>query len=46
MKHINHPNIVEFYDYYTDKRNIYLVLEYLAGGELYEEIVEKEAYTE
>lgn len=39
MKHINHPNIVEFYDYYVDKKNIYLVLEYLAGGELYEEIV-------
>ena len=46
MKNISHPNIVEFYDFYADKKNIYLVLEYLAGGELYEEIMEKEIYTE
>jgi serine/threonine protein kinase len=46
MKNISHPNIVEFYDFYSDKKNIYLVLEYLAGGELYEEILEKEVYTE
>lgn len=46
MKNIQHPNIVEFYDFYTDKKNIYLILEYLAGGQLYEEIVEKETYTE
>ncbi len=35
MKNIQHPNIVEFYDFYADKKNIYLILEYLAGGELY-----------
>ena len=46
MKNIHHPNIVEFYDYYADKKNIYLVLEYLSGGELYEEIMEKEVYSE
>lgn len=46
MKNISHPNIVDFYDFYADKKNIYLVLEYLAGGELYEEIMEKEVYTE
>lgn len=46
MKNINHPNIVEFYDCYSDSKHIYLVLEYLSGGELYEEICEKEVYTE
>jgi serine/threonine protein kinase len=39
MKNIQHPNIVEFYDYYSDKKSIYLVLELLGGGELYEEIM-------
>jgi serine/threonine protein kinase len=35
MKNINHPNIVEFYDNFEDSKQIYLVLEYLSGGELY-----------
>lgn len=41
MKQLNHPNIVDFYAEYQDKKNIYLVLEYLEGGELYEHILEK-----
>ena len=32
MKNIQHPNIVEFYDYFSDQKYIYLVLEYLSGG--------------
>lgn len=46
MKNIQHPNIVEFYDYFSDQKYIYLVLEYLSGGELYDEIAEKVVYTE
>ena len=46
MRHIQHPNIVDFYAVYSDAKNIYLVLEYLEGGELYEHIMEKEVYTE
>lgn len=46
MRHIQHPNIVDFYSVYMDEKNIYLVLEYLEGGELYEHIMEKEVYTE
>lgn len=45
MRNISHPNIVEFFDYFTDDKYIYLVLEYLSGGELYQEICEKEVYT-
>ena len=29
MRHIQHPNIVDFYAVYSDAKNIYLVLEYL-----------------
>lgn len=36
MKNIQHPNIVEFYDHYSDPKHIYLILEYLSGGELYD----------
>lgn len=46
MRNIQHPNIVEFYDYFSDKKYIYLILEYLSGGELYDEIAEKVVYTE
>lgn len=46
MQRISHPNIVDFYDHFTDDKYIYLVLELLSGGELYQEICEKEVYTE
>lgn len=46
MKNIQHPNIVDFFDYFSDPKYIYLVLEYLSGGELYDEIAEKVVYTE
>lgn len=46
MKHIQHPNIVDFYDVFMDEKSIYLVLEFLEGGELYDHIMEKEMYTE
>ena len=39
MKEINHPNIVSFYDVFKDPKKIYLVLEYLEGGELYDHIL-------
>ncbi len=32
MERISHPNIVEFYDHFTDDKYIYLVLEFLSGG--------------
>ncbi len=33
--HLHHPNIVQLYGYFHDKKAVYLILEYLAGGELY-----------
>ena len=41
-----HPNIVELYDVYLDPNCMYLVLELLAGGELFTRIVEVGAYSE
>jgi len=41
MKLINHPNILGLYDVYENKKNLYLVLEHVGGGELFEYLVKK-----
>lgn len=35
---LKHPNIVNLLGYFHDSRNVYLILEYLANGELYKSI--------
>ena len=39
---LDHPNIVKYYETYTDEKYIYLVMEYIDGGELLEKITEQE----
>jgi len=46
MKRLKHPNIVALYDVFDDPTNISLVLEYVSGGELYDEIVKRGSFTE
>lgn len=43
---IAHPNIVQLYETYEDKAKVYLVMELVTGGELFDRIVEKGSYTE
>lgn len=43
---LTHPNIVQLYETYEDKSKIYLVMELVTGGELFDRIVEKGSYTE
>ena len=43
---VDHPNIVKLYEVFQDSSYYYLVLEYMAGGELFDKIVLKETYTE
>ncbi len=43
---VSHPNIVRGYDFFEEEKNIYLILEYLAGGELFDRIVKKTYYNE
>lgn len=42
LKTLDHPNVIRLYEIYQDPEYIYLVQEYLEGGELFEYIVKKE----
>ena len=38
LKMLRHKNIVQLYDTVTSNRHIYLIMEYVDGGDLYEYI--------
>ena len=44
MKLLNHPHIVHLEDYFEDDEYIYIIMEYLSGGDLLEFIEEKENF--
>lgn len=46
MHRIEHENCVKLYEMYESKRKVYMVLEYLTGGELFDRIVQKGSYSE
>jgi serine/threonine protein kinase len=39
---LDHPNIVKYYETYVDDKFIYLVMEYIGGGELFDKIAKQE----
>ncbi|KAA1100401.1 hypothetical protein PGTUg99_026045 [Puccinia graminis f. sp. tritici] len=41
MKLIDHPNVMRLYDVYENSHEIYLVMEYVEGGELFEYLVSR-----
>lgn len=38
LTRLDHANIVKYYESYQDEKKIYLVMEYVNGGELFEKI--------
>jgi len=46
LQRVNHPNIVHLKEVYDCKSNVYLVMEIMLGGELFDRIVHKEHYSE
>ena len=38
MKKLNHPNIVRMYGFFTDRENIYILMEYMEEGSLYKQV--------
>lgn len=41
-----HPNIIKIIEYYESTRSLYVVTEYLEGGELFEKITQKGSFNE
>ncbi|CAG9335758.1 unnamed protein product [Blepharisma stoltei] len=46
MRKLKHPNIVKLYKVYESISNIYLVQDYVSGGDLYHRIIEKKRFSE
>jgi calcium/calmodulin-dependent protein kinase I len=46
LRKLRHPNIVQLYDTFEESQYVYLVMELVTGGELFDRIVAKGSYTE
>lgn len=46
MHKINHPHCVQLYEMFETNKKIYMVMELLTGGELFDRIVSKGSYSE
>ena len=46
LKQIDHPNVVKLIDVFEDERHWCLVMELIEGGELFDQILEKEHFME
>ena len=44
--HLRHKHILRMYGYFYDNKNIYLILEYSPGGELYKKLTAKGSFSE
>jgi serine/threonine protein kinase len=40
MMKLDHPNIAKIFEYFISKKGIFIVMEYLEGGELFSKIKE------
>ena len=46
LRTLDHPNIVKIFEYFEDERNIYIVMEFAVGKELYDSIIEVHHFRE
>ncbi len=38
MKELDHPHVIKIFEFFETEKFIYIVMEYLSGGELFEHI--------
>jgi len=46
LRSLDHPNIVRVYEFFQDDKYLYIVMEQCAGGELLDEILQKNSFHE
>lgn len=46
LKNLVHPNILRLYEVFQDKKQIFLVTELCEGRELFDEIIDRQRFTE
>jgi len=46
LRSVHHPHIISLTDLYNTKEKLYLVMEFVNGGELFDKIVDKGSYSE
>lgn len=46
MMEVDHPNIIRFYETYSDPKYYRIVMEYCEGGDLFEHIEKRGKFTE
>ena len=46
LSRLNHPNIMQIYEFYDDNKYFYIISEYCRGGELFDTIIEKGNFSE
>lgn len=46
MMQLDHPNIVKLYEYFLTNKAIFIIMEYLPGGELFDKIIKSKNFTE
>ena len=46
LRQLDHPNVIKLFEIYQDTSNIYMVTEFLGGGELFDVLVKKRCLSE
>ena len=46
LKGLDHPNILKLYEYFEDDKRFYIITELCRGGELFDEITTRGAFSE
>lgn len=46
LKAIDHPHVVKIYEFFEDQNHIFIVMEFMDGGELFDKIKDSEYFSE